>query len=143
MIKFWRGHDISVVVFFLILFCDSWNLQKYKYAVSNTEYLITETINKFQETSVIQWPKKQMWGVEMIWNALYTHAFFLTFVKKYLYVFNEVYKLLYEKMPVVNARLSLFFFLLAEVMKTWIYPCIDFNSYYLTIAWDSAVWKYM
>lgn len=52
-----------------------------------------------------------MWGVEMIWNALYTHAFFLTFVKKYLYVFNEVYKLLYEKMPVVNARLSLFFFI--------------------------------
>lgn len=50
-----------------------------------------------------------MWGVEMIWNALYTHAFFLTFVKKCLYVFNEVYKLLYEKMPVVNARLSFFF----------------------------------
>lgn len=44
-------------------------------------------MNKFQETSVIQWPKKQMWGVEMIWNALYTHAFFnLTFVKKYLYI---------------------------------------------------------
>lgn len=52
----------------------------------------------------------------MIWNVLYIYVFFLIFVKKYLYVFNEVYKLLYEKMFVVNVNCYCFF-LLVEVMK--------------------------